>query len=248
MNPNIRTGRYTHLGFYLDKWVNTIQYSHHFRTQYGSIEGYFDHCAQAASAAVPLGSWLEFGVCTGNTVKELSVLMPPGKTMYGFDSFEGLPEDWDLGPNYPYFREGETFGTTPGHVPEIERCEMVVGLFEDTLPTFAKNLLEPVALLHIDCDLYNSTKTIFKYLEHKIIPGTVILFDEFHNYPNFREGEHKAFKEFIEKTKYNFEFLAITDGEQAAIQILPSDFKTVNKLVADNNSMTKTKLTKGENQ
>jgi hypothetical protein len=39
---------------------------------------------------------MEFGVSRGVTINFLAALNPM-KKIYGFDSFEGNPEDWDLG-------------------------------------------------------------------------------------------------------------------------------------------------------
>ena len=41
------------------------------------------------------GLFLEFGVSAGRTVNYIASLVPD-KTIYGFDSFEGLPEDWNI--------------------------------------------------------------------------------------------------------------------------------------------------------
>ena len=56
----------------------------------------------------------------------------------------------------------------------------------------------PVAFIHVDCDLYSSTKTIFSLLSDRIVPGTIILFDEYFNYPNWQQHEYKALQEFVD--------------------------------------------------
>jgi len=40
------------------------------------------------------GLFLEFGVATGNTISEIASIVPGGTTVFGFDSFKGLPENW----------------------------------------------------------------------------------------------------------------------------------------------------------
>ena len=52
----------------------------------------------AGQTAPPDGLFLEFGVATGNTLGELSSVLPAGAKIYGFDSFAGLPGDWS-GPD-----------------------------------------------------------------------------------------------------------------------------------------------------
>ena len=58
----------------------------------------------------------------------------------------------------------------------------------------------PLSLVHIDCDLYSSTKTIFANLKDRIVPGTVIVFDEYWNYPGWRDHEFRAFEELLAET------------------------------------------------
>ena len=56
----------------------------------------------------------------------------------------------------------------------------------------------PLAYLHIDCDLYAGAHDAFTLLSHKIVPGTIILFDEIVNYKLYREHEVKAFWEWLQ--------------------------------------------------
>ena len=88
------------------------------------------------------------------------------------------------------------------------------GLFSETLPAFIAKTTEPVALLHIDCDLYSSTACVLELLEQKICPGTVIVFDEYFNYPGWQQHEHKAWSEFVAKTNCSFEFNSFVRGHQ----------------------------------
>lgn len=47
----------------------------------------------------------------------------------------------------------------------------------------------PLSYLHVDCDLYAGSRDALTLLSHKIVPGTVILFDELVNYNTYREHE-----------------------------------------------------------
>ena len=178
---------------------------------------YVRHCIEQVSID---GMWLEFGVCTGATSREIIKLMPPDKPLYGFDWFKGLPEDWDVGNNF--HARGTLFDGQYDTPPKIERLEIINGLFEDTLPDFIKNKESKVAFLHVDCDLYKSTKTIFKYSKNHITAGTIIIFDEIYNYPNYEDHEYKAFMEYVEEHSIKFEWIAYVGGEgqQAACKIL----------------------------
>lgn len=156
---------------------------------------------------------MEFGVYQGHTINTISSLLPD-KIVYGFDSFEGLPEDWNI-----YVKKGNF--NLNGVLPKVnENVRLVKGWFNETLPDFVKEHSEPCAFIHVDCDLYSSTKTIFHELRNQIVSGTVIAFDEYFNYPGWQEGEYKAFMEFLAWNNLKFEYIARTDTFQAAVKIL----------------------------
>lgn len=81
------------------------------------------------------------------------------------------------------------------------------GYYEDSLPTFLDTHKEAFAFLHIDCNLYSSTKTIFDLCKDPIAPGTVISFDEYFNYPGWQNGEYKAFQEFVKENGLKYEYI-----------------------------------------
>jgi hypothetical protein len=154
------------------------------------------------------GLWLEFGVCSGNTINIIS--SKTKNKVYGFDSFLGLPEDWgNHQPKGAY--------STDGNIPFVnDNVELVIGLFQDTLDDFLKEHKEPVSYLHLDADLYSSTKFVLDNLEDRIVSGTVISFDEIHNYPEYRDHEIKAWVEFSNKTNIAYEWITRTNYEQAS--------------------------------
>jgi hypothetical protein len=160
------------------------------------------------------GLYCEFGVYQANTLNYTARKIK--STIYGFDSFQGLPEFWREG-----FPAG-AFELAADKLPKCERnVELVIGWFETTLPSFVQNHSEPVTFLHIDCDLYSSTKTIFEKIGRQIVAGSVLVFDEYFNYPGWQDHEHKAFTEFIHASGHKFEFLCYNRyHEQVAVQIL----------------------------
>jgi hypothetical protein len=85
------------------------------------------------------------------------------------------------------------------------------GWFDQTLPMFVPQHDAAAAFLHIDADLYSSTKTILDvfHAAKKIIAGTVIVFDEYFNYPGWQEHEYKAWKEFVAASGVKFEYLGM---------------------------------------
>ncbi len=157
------------------------------------------------------GLMCEFGVAGGKSIRFLARLFPE-RTIYGFDSFEGLPENWANLPKGAYKQP----------VPKVPANVILIkGWFQDTLPEFLKQHPETFDFMHIDCDLYSSTKTIFEHCRARIRNGTILCFDEFFNYPGWKEGEYRAFSEFIEQSGFSFEYLAYNRrGTQVALRIV----------------------------
>ena len=135
----------------------------------------------------------------------------------GFDSFEGLPEAWGNKAEKGHFNE-------QGKMPNVawDNIRIVKGWFNETIPKFLRIEKGDAALIHIDSDLYLSAKTALDGLKERIKPGTVIMFDQFHNgsghYPEYKEHEYKAWKEFSEEHKVKYDWLAyVEDSLQASL-------------------------------
>ena len=164
----------------------------------------------AVRAAPADGMALEFGVATGTTLGIIAEHRPGGQ-VHGFDSFAGLPEPWRLG-----YGPGE-FAQEP---PEVPGAELVVGLFEDTLAPFLDEHPGPVAFLHVDCDLYSSTVTVLDLVGPRLVEGSVIAFDEYYNFPDWQQHEHRAWTEYVERTGTTFEYAGLTmDDEQVWLRV-----------------------------
>lgn len=158
------------------------------------------------------GLALEFGVATGTTLKIIAETVSSDRTVVGFDVFTGLPETWRTG-----FPAGEF---AQGKVPDIPGAQLVIGLFEDTLPGFLAHHDEQIAFMHLDCDLYSSTKTVLELAGDRLAPDAVLLFDEFFNYPGWQRHEFRAWNEFIAQTGRTFEYLAYTgNNEQVVVRL-----------------------------
>lgn len=161
------------------------------------------------------GAYVELGVFSGRTINFIAALNPE-KTIYGFDSFEGLPVPWVCADRiYPAgMFKMESLPVVLGNV------KLVKGLFIETLPKFAETLNEPIAFLHVDCDLYSSTMEAFFSLRKWIVPGTVMVFDEFYNYAGFENHELQAFEEFLDESGYEVDYLAYNRfHEQVALRL-----------------------------
>jgi hypothetical protein len=156
---------------------------------------------------------LEFGVFNGTTISCLAEARPELK-FHGFDSFEGLPEDWDMGQKNV---KADAFDRK-GKLPDVpDNVELYKGWFDATLPEFLKSHTDNISYLHVDCDIYSSTVTILENCNDRIVPGTIIRFDELAcwrhvfgeaspngpanrvHYTTWQEHEWKALNEWLSK-------------------------------------------------
>lgn len=166
----------------------------------------------ALGAAKVDGHYLEFGVFTGGTIRFMARRIGK-RTIHGFDSFEGLPEAWGG------FSLGSKAFNVEGRLPRVpSNVKLHKGWFQDTLPAWLAANAGPVSFIHIDCDLYSSTQTIFTLLAERLVPGTLILFDEYFNYPNWEQHEYKAFQEFVTERGVTYRYLAFA-RQQVAVRI-----------------------------
>lgn len=158
------------------------------------------------------GLYLEFGVFSGTSINQIAD-QKQDTSIYGFDSFEGLPETWRAGFETGMFAMEE--------IPAVRKnVNLIKGWFDDTLPGFVQQHKDQCAFIHIDCDLYSSTKTVFDHLAGQIKPGTILLFDEYFNYPNWQEHEHKAFQEYVKNSAVKYEYIGYAEAnEQVAVRI-----------------------------
>jgi predicted O-methyltransferase YrrM len=130
----------------------------------------------------------------------------------GFDTFEGLPEVWRTD-----FPAGEF---AQAALPEVPGAELVSGLFEDTLPGFLAECDDDIGFLHLDADLYSSTKTVLDLVGDRLRPGAILVFDEFFNFPGWQAHEYRAWCEFVADSGRSFEYLAYTgSNEQVVIRL-----------------------------
>ena len=166
----------------------------------------------AVEAAGTQKLYLEFGVFSGRSVNIIAEAAPNARVV-GFDSFEGLPERWR-----DRFDAG-AFATDG--LPEVrDNVELIKGWFDDTLPEFVKTLSEPVGFVHVDCDLYSSTKTIFDTLRPHFADEVFLIFDEYFNYAGWEQHEFRAFQELIAETGWTYEYLfCVPIHQQVAVRL-----------------------------
>jgi len=151
-------------------------------------------------------TYLEFGVQRGNSMRKwVGLNQHPDSTFHGFDTFEGLPEDWNA-------RWPKGSFSTNGVTPDIDdpRVKFHKGLFQDTLRPFLAEQGEfgSRLVINMDADLYSSTLYVLCELDRVMPAGTVILFDEFQSYLH----EFRAWHDYSTAYGRTFTFLGFALG------------------------------------
>lgn len=152
---------------------------------------------------------LEFGVHWGQTLKIIARCRDG--MVAGFDSFQGLPEDW-----LPGWEKG-MFATK---VPVVPGAEIVVGMFTDTVAPWLSEHQGRIALAHLDADLYSSTRDVLTALEPRLDPESILVFDEFHGFPDYERHEFKAWVEFADRWPHGHRYLYAPDGAEQVVVLL----------------------------
>jgi len=160
-----------------------------------------DLWTMAIRSLAPTGLVLEFGVLDGYSTNYFARHL--NRPVYGFDSFAGLQEDWagTAAPKGSFDRGGK--------LPRVRNnVTLIKGWFDETVHVFLCAHSEPIAFIHFDCDTYDATKLVLAACGSRIVPGSLIIFDEHHGFRGWREGECKAWAEFVAERELRFEYLA----------------------------------------
>lgn len=165
------------------------------------------------------GSVVELGVFRGETLILFGKLMEllnfndRSCKVIGFDNFAGFPEldekDGPVDTRVDKVVGGWSSAKLRDHLHAIinafdhdrfagqkQRIELVEGDIRETVPKYAaENPGLRIRLLHLDCDLYEPTLVGLKHLYERVVPGGVVILDEygFGEFP----GESKAVEEFF---------------------------------------------------
>jgi O-methyltransferase len=187
-----------HISF-LDKlnrtplFVEFVKANQHVKS-HATRERMYDDIARTCPGPI---DYLEFGVFEGKSLfywankKE-----EPGSRFYGFDTFTGLPEHWNK-----YFGKGHF--DVDGKRPDTHdgRVQFFKGMFQDTLPGFLTHFSPKNRLIvHNDSDLYTSSLFLLTKLNDFLIPGTILIFDEFGDV----QHEFRAFFDYVTSYKRNY--------------------------------------------
>jgi len=156
----------------------------------------------------------EFGVWRASSFKYLIKVFKKG---YGFDTFTGLPEDWDVGHHI----EKKGTYTSDGNVPKIKGGEFIVGKFQDTLPVFFSKSRPIASVINFDADLYSSTICALNCSKSVMDKDTILIFDEFIINEIWEQDEFKALNEFCSINHFSYEVIAISfTTKQVAVKLI----------------------------
>lgn len=157
------------------------------------------------------GDIVECGSYNGGSAAILA--KASNKTIWLFDSFEGLPT--------PSIEDGENtinrfyYGWDKGDIDKVhqvfkllkikyEKYKIIKGWFHETFPN---TKIDNISLLHIDADWYNSVMlSLEKFFDSVVTNGYIVLDDYGH-----WEGCRKATDEFICRRNLKVEFQMIDD-------------------------------------
>jgi len=183
----------------------------------GTREAWTKHTVELVQTQ---GHWLEFGVRSGTSLR-WTIETRPTQVIHGFDSWQGLPEDWLTGTaRFPRGAMAVEMPEMPAHI------QLHPGWFDHTLEPWLERFPGPCAYIHIDSDLYSSAIYVLKTLNSRIVPGTVIVFDELCNFrlsgkmSRWPEHEWRALCEWTEQCQRQVKPVARTCMYQAAVRVV----------------------------
>jgi hypothetical protein len=153
------------------------------------------------------GCVIECGVWKGGMIAGIACVLGPNRKYYLFDSFEGLPPaqeidglsaiEWQQNREsityYDNCRAAKETATEAMNLAKAPHFELVAGWFHETIPTYRHG--EPIALLRLDADWYDSTMTCLENLYDRVAPGGVIIIDDYHTW----DGCSRAVHDFLSK-------------------------------------------------
>jgi len=168
----------------------------------------------ALSKARVEGLYGEFGVFEGHSINHMAhTLQARHITIYGFDSFEGLKEDW----RGTWYAQGafDVGGRLPKVLPNVT---LVKGWFDETVPKFlTEHPDQPFSFIHIDSDTFEAASLVLALLKDRIVKGTVLVFDEYLGFPNWKNGEFAAWRDFVAAQGIEYCYLAFSNTPAAVL-------------------------------
>lgn len=159
------------------------------------------------------GDYFEFGVASGRS----AICAVRAAALYGwkaparfhlFDSFRGLPDVQGLDTGSEQFKKGDFAYSREEVIAHLERrgvwdaarIALYEGWFADILDAGLQENFPPgsAAIVHIDCDLYESTRQVLDFVTPLLQPGALMLLDDWNCFRGSNTaGERRAVREWI---------------------------------------------------
>ena len=157
------------------------------------------------------GDYFEFGLWRGKTFCYAHIMKHRYRQLdtklFGFDSFQGLPEIADEKDNI--WHEGQFAYSEDKLRAHLKRqgildheFELIPGYYENSLTDSLHEQFhnKSAAIVYIDCDLYESTIPVLNFMRRYLVNGTIICFDDYYNYKAAADqGEQRAMREFLQE-------------------------------------------------
>lgn len=156
------------------------------------------------------GCIVECGTWRGGMIAGIAELLKDqNRQYYLFDSFEGLPpaddidgqeaKDYQINVDAPDYLDNcaaeESYALEAMGKSSAKKYKTIKGWFSDTLPSFVPD--QKIAILRLDGDWYQSTMDCFVNLYKHVIPGGIIILDDYY----YWEGCTKATHDFLSSQK-----------------------------------------------
>ena len=156
------------------------------------------------------GSIIECGVWRGGMIAGIAELMGNNRQYYLFDSFEGLPDakeidgetaiawqaDKESAIYYDNCKAEIEWAQRAMELAKVsDKTSIIKGWFDETVPQFKTD--EPIAVLRLDGDWYDSTMVCLEHLFPKVATGGLIILDDYYSW----DGCSKALHDYLSKYK-----------------------------------------------
>jgi O-methyltransferase len=165
-------------------------------------DNYLKNLALALQFKHVSGAIVECGVWRGGMIAGIAQVAGPERSYYLFDSFEGLPDAkeidgpaaqrWQADKDSPHYYDNctadESFARQAMEKAGVTQAHFIKGYFDQTLATV--EIPEPIALLRLDGDWYDSTMVCLKSLYRRVVPGGGIIIDDYYTWDGCTRAVH----------------------------------------------------------
>jgi O-methyltransferase len=184
--------------------------------------GMIAHAFQFARINSVRGDYFEFGLWQGKTfryARRMKLRYHLNQmTLWGFDSFEGLPRSSETRDNI--WAPGQFRNPEDQLRRALKRAgfqdsefELVPGFFCDSLNGALHHRMagRTAAVVYVDCDLYESTRDVLRFVQRYLLNGSIVCFDDFYCFKGAPDqGEQRALREFLQAVP-EFSFIPYFD-------------------------------------